>query len=38
VLATGTDALNAVTQPLTGLVNILALVEVLRNTNNNNNN
>ncbi|MEB3318854.1 MAG: SLBB domain-containing protein [Cyanobacteriota bacterium] len=37
VLATGTDTLNAVTQPLTGLVNILALVEVLRNTSNNNN-
>jgi polysaccharide export outer membrane protein len=37
VLATGTDTLNAVTQPLTGLVNILALVQILRDTNNNNN-
>ncbi len=37
VFASGTDTLNAVTQPLTGLANILALVEVLRNTNNNNN-
>ena len=37
VFAAGTDSLNAVTQPVTGLVNILALVEVLRNTNNNNN-
>lgn len=35
VLATGTDTLNAVTQPFTGLANILALVEILRNTNNN---
>ena len=38
VLATGTDTLNAVTQPITGLVNILALVQILRDTNNNNNN
>jgi polysaccharide export outer membrane protein len=37
VFASGTDTLNAVTQPLSGLANILALVEVLRNTNNNNN-
>jgi polysaccharide export outer membrane protein len=36
VLATGSDTLNAVTQPLTGLVNILALVEILRNNDNNN--
>ncbi len=36
VFASGTDTLNAVTQPITGLVNILALVEVLRNTSNNN--
>jgi len=36
VFAAGTDSLNAVSQPITGLVNILALVEVLRNTNNNN--
>jgi polysaccharide export outer membrane protein len=38
VLASGTDSLNAVTQPFSGLVNILALVEVLRNTSYNNNN
>lgn len=37
VFATGTDALNAVTQPVTGLVNILGLVEIIRNNNNNNN-
>lgn len=37
VMAAGTDTLNAVTQPLTGLVNILALVQILRDTNNNNN-
>lgn len=37
VLATGTDTLNAITTPLSGLVNILALVEILRNNNDNNN-
>ena len=37
VLATGSDALNAVSQPITGLVNILALVRILQDTNNNNN-
>lgn len=36
VLATGTDTLNIVTQPLSGLANILALVQILQNTNNNN--
>jgi polysaccharide export outer membrane protein len=36
VLASGTDTLNAVTQPLSGLANILALVQILNNTNNNN--
>ena len=34
VFATGTDTLNAVTTPLSGLANILALVEILRNNNN----
>ena len=33
VFATGTDALNAVTTPLSGIANILALVEILRNNN-----
>jgi polysaccharide export outer membrane protein len=37
VLATGTDALTAITQPLTGLVNILGLVQILNNTSNNSN-
>jgi polysaccharide export outer membrane protein len=39
VLATGSDVLNAFSQPITGLVNILALVGILQNyTNNDNNN
>lgn len=38
VLATGSDALNAFSQPITGLVNILALVRIIQDTNNNNNN
>jgi len=37
VLATGSDAINAVTTPFTGLVNILALVRILQDLNNNNN-
>ena len=37
VLATGSDALNTITTPFTGLVNILALVQILRDINNNNN-
>lgn len=37
VLATGSDALNALSQPITGLVNILALVRILQDTTNNNN-
>jgi polysaccharide export outer membrane protein len=37
VLAAGSDALNAVSQPITGLVNILALVRILQDTTNNNN-
>jgi polysaccharide export outer membrane protein len=36
VMAVGSDALNAFTQPLNGVVNILALIEILRNNNNNN--
>lgn len=36
VMAIGTDALNAFTQPLSGVVNILALIEILRDNNNNN--
>jgi polysaccharide export outer membrane protein len=36
VLATGTDTLNTISQPFSGLANILALVEIMRNTNNNN--
>jgi polysaccharide export outer membrane protein len=36
VIATGSDTLNALTQPLSGLANILALVQILNNTNNNN--
>ncbi|MFM7237216.1 MAG: SLBB domain-containing protein, partial [Cyanobium sp.] len=38
VLAAGSDALGAVSQPITGLVNILALVRILQDTTNNNNN
>jgi polysaccharide export outer membrane protein len=37
VLASGSDALNAVSQPLTGLVNILALWRIIQDTNNNTN-
>ncbi len=37
VLAAGSDALTAITQPLTGLVNILGLVQILNNTSNNSN-
>ncbi|MEY4353183.1 MAG: hypothetical protein RLZZ609_1424 [Cyanobacteriota bacterium] len=37
VLAAGSDALNAFTQPITGLVNILALVRILQNVGGNNN-
>ena len=36
VFAAGTDALNAVSQPITGLANILTLVSILQNNNNNN--
>ncbi len=36
VLASGSDALNAVSQPITGLVNILALWRIIQDTNNNN--
>jgi polysaccharide export outer membrane protein len=35
VFASGSDAFNAVSQPITGLVNILALVRILQNDNNN---
>lgn len=35
VLASGSDVINALTQPFTGLVNILALVRILQDTNNN---
>ncbi len=35
VFASGSDAFNAVSQPITGLVNILALVRILQNENNN---
>ena len=38
VLAAGSDALSAVSQPITGLVNILALVRILQDTTTNNNN
>jgi polysaccharide export outer membrane protein len=38
VLASGSDLVNVVSQPFTGLVNILALVRVLNDYNNNNNN
>lgn len=38
VLATGSDAINTITTPLTGLVNILALVEILRDIGDNNTN
>lgn len=38
VLATGADAITAVTSPLTGLVNVLALVRILQDLNDNNNN
>jgi polysaccharide export outer membrane protein len=34
VLASGSDALNAVSQPITGLVNILALLRILQDSNN----
>lgn len=37
VLATGADAINTVTSPLTGIVNVLALVRILQDLNNNNN-
>ena len=37
VLAAGSDALGAVSQPISGLVNILALVRILQDTTNNNN-
>jgi len=37
VLATGADAINTVTTPFTGLVNILALVRILQDLNDNNN-
>jgi polysaccharide export outer membrane protein len=37
VLAAGSDAINAVTPPISGLVNILALVRILQDTTNNNN-
>lgn len=37
VLASGSDALNAVSQPITGLVNILALLRILQDYNNNTN-
>ena len=35
VLASGSDVINAFTQPFTGLVNILALVRILQDDNNN---
>ena len=38
VLATGSDAINTITTPFTGLVNILALVQILRDIGNDNNN
>ena len=38
VLATGSDAINTITTPFTGLVNILALMQVLRDIGNDNNN
>ena len=38
VFAAGTDAMNAVSQPITNLVGILALVGIYNNNNNNNNN
>jgi len=38
VFAAGTDAMNAVSQPITNLVSILALVGIYNNNNNNNNN
>lgn len=37
VLASTSDTLTTVSQPLTGLVNVLALVQILSQTNNNNN-
>jgi polysaccharide export outer membrane protein len=37
VIAAGSDAINALTTPFTGLVNILALVRILQDLNNNNN-
>ena len=36
VLASGSDAISSVTSPLTGLVNVLALVRILQDLNNNN--
>jgi polysaccharide export outer membrane protein len=38
VLAAGSDALNAVSQPITGLVNLLALWRILQDFNNDNTN
>jgi polysaccharide export outer membrane protein len=38
VFASGSDAVNAVSQPFTGLVNILALVRILQDYSNNNSN
>ncbi|MFN9610792.1 MAG: polysaccharide biosynthesis/export family protein [bacterium] len=38
VLATGADAITALTSPLTGLVNVLALVRILQDIGDNNNN
>jgi polysaccharide export outer membrane protein len=38
VLATGSDAINTITTPFTGLVNILALMQVLRDIGNDNKN
>ncbi|MFM8276744.1 MAG: SLBB domain-containing protein [Cyanobium sp.] len=34
VLATGSDAISMVTTPITGLVNILALIRIIGNSNN----
>ena len=38
VLAKGSDAINTITTPLTGLVNILALFQILKDIGDNNNN
>ena len=38
VLATGSDAISTITTPLSGLVNILALVQILRDIGDDNNN